>query len=528
MPPVADLARATLKRLLELNLPPTPENYRRIYLDLGGADPVAAPAAPAGDRNALGPLLSRLMDEWARSQAGLSQLQKIQQLEQLSGLRRDNAAWDKLQEMVNRWASLPARRTARDADRPESGDPNPEGEWRGLLVNVLRHGILPMCVMEPDRQRVRELIESAKGGNVPPDQLAGQLRDLWIALERQSTEQSALSEALLNLLRLILGHLAELVPQPWVGAQASAINDQLHPPLGLSEVEMAQTGVRDLLIRHSVMRKSEADAHATAKALIDLLVRKLGDFTVDGDAYNARMQTRLDELETTKEREDIHRLVSEVLDDSRAMLANSGELGVHLAEAQRQATAAQQRIETLESELQQLNQQLVEDPLTKALNRRGLDGAFLRESARMRRQGGKLSVAVLDLDRFKSVNDKFGHDAGDRVLCALVELAHRLIRPTDIVARLGGEEFMLLLPGTPMDHAQVVVERLLEAFRTQNLVQDEKGRRVELTFSAGVADVSADETFTQLYQRVDAALLRAKQDGRQRVVSAAPSRGARS
>jgi len=200
---------------------------------------------------------------------------------------------------------------------------------------------------------------------------------------------------------------------------------------------------------------------------------------------------------------------------------------VHLAEAQRQAQAAQERIRSLEGELEQVSQQLQEDPLTGALNRRGLDAEFTRMQSRVVRQGQPLTLALLDLDHFKAVNDTHGHDTGDAVLKALVAQAKRLIRPSDRVARMGGEEFMLLLPDTPVQQSLVVVQRLLVAFSDQTLVQDSAGRRIPLSFSAGVAELCPDEDFPAIYQRVDAALLQAKQAGRKRVEFAVPCDGAK-
>ncbi|WP_298290965.1 GGDEF domain-containing protein [Thiomonas sp.] len=380
----------------------------------------------------------------------------------------------------------------------------------------------PFCSQDGSRRLLRALIAVVEGGAEQPEAVRAQAREVWLAIDRERNADDAVRDGLVDLARLLLDHLGELVPQPWVGVQAGAIRDQLQAPLQPQQVEQAQNAVRDLLMRHSVLRKSEDDAHNTAKALIDLLVRKLGDYAAEGGEYNARLEQRLARLQASTEWDEIRQLVQEVLDDSRSMQQRSGELGAHLAEAQRQAQAAQERIRALEGELEQASQQLQQDPLTGALNRRGLDAEFERMRTRAARQGLPLAMALLDLDHFKAVNDTYGHDVGDAVLKALVALAKRLVRPSDRVARLGGEEFMLLLPDAPAQQALLVVQRLLAAFSEQTLVHDAAGRRVPLSFSAGVAQLCADETFAAIYQRVDAALLRAKQAGRNRVE---PARG---
>ena len=518
----AEQARATLKRLLELKLQPTPDNYRQVFDSLHSGNSASTPLPDAKD---WGATLRRLIEQWERSQAGLSQLQKRQQIERLAALPSAQALWDELGQTLDRWSALPARSGSAGLStpiNPQEVETSRDGSaWRELWLHTLKHGVQPFCAQDTSRRLLRALIASADGA-VQPSELGTQAREVWLAIDREQATEDAVREGLTELVRLLLGHLGDLVPQAWVGVQAAAIREQLHAPLELESIEQAQNAVRDLLVRHSVLRKSEEDAHNTAKALIDLLVRKLGDYTAEGGDYNQRLEGRLTQLQVTREWDEIRLLVQDVLDDSRSMQKRSGELGVHLAEAQRQAQAAQERIRSLEGELEQASQQLQEDPLTGALNRRGLDAEFARMQARVVRQGQPLTLALLDLDHFKAVNDTYGHDTGDAVLKALVHLATRLVRPSDRVARMGGEEFMLMLPGTPVQQSLVVVQRLLVAFSEQTLVQDGAGRRIPLSFSAGVAELCPDEDFAAVYQRVDAALLLAKQAGRKRVELATP------
>ncbi|HML82672.1 MAG: GGDEF domain-containing protein [Betaproteobacteria bacterium] len=529
MPTISDQARATLKRLLELKLQPTPDNYRRVFegLQNGAALPSAEPSPESPD---WGRALPRLLEQWERSQSGLTQLQKRQQLDRLVALPTPQAQWRELEQLLERWSALPARSGSQSASTPiETRDDalsRAGSEWRELWLQTLKFGVRPFCAHDTAQRLLRELMAAAENAEQAAD-LGTQAREVWLAIDREQTTEDAVRNGLIELARLLLDHLGDLVPQAWVGVQATAIREQLQAPLVPERIESAQNAVRDLLVRHSVLRKSEDDAHHTAKALIDLLVRKLGDYAAEGGEYNQRMEARLEQLQSSREWDEIRDLVQDVLDDSRNMQQRSGELGVHLAEAQRQAQAAQERIRSLEGELEQVSQQLQEDPLTGALNRRGLDAEFTRMQSRVVRQGQPLTLALLDLDHFKAVNDTHGHDTGDAVLKALVAQAKRLIRPSDRVARMGGEEFMLLLPDTPVQQSLVVVQRLLVAFSDQTLVQDSAGRRIPLSFSAGVAELCPDEDFPAIYQRVDAALLQAKQAGRKRVEFAVPCDGAK-
>ena len=114
---------------------------------------------------------------------------------------------------------------------------------------------------------------------------------------------------------------------------------------------------------------------------------------------------------------------------------------------------AEDRIMQLETQLAQMSALVREDPLTRSLNRRGLEDEFAREASRADRYKTPFCIAVLDIDNFKALNDKRGHQTGDEALIHLVKVAKEELRLTDHIARLGGEEFLIMLPNTPLDEA---------------------------------------------------------------------------
>jgi diguanylate cyclase (GGDEF)-like protein len=159
------------------------------------------------------------------------------------------------------------------------------------------------------------------------------------------------------------------------------------------------------------------------------------------------------------------------------------------------------------------------DTLTQLLNRRAFTVRLQAERARQRRSPGPMALLVVDLDRFKAVNDRFGHAAGDTVLVAAAALLRRHARDVDTVARMGGEEFALLLPGTDRDGACRVAERMLAAFRT--LAVEVDGVVIRVSASIGIAlSTHAGEDDPLLFQQADRALYQAKAGGRDRVVCA--------
>lgn len=158
-----------------------------------------------------------------------------------------------------------------------------------------------------------------------------------------------------------------------------------------------------------------------------------------------------------------------------------------------------------------------EDALTGLLNRRALDDAMAREWRHHRRTGDPLAVVALDLDHFKRVNDLHGHEAGDRVLAHAAQLLREIARGSDAVARAGGEEFVLVMPGADAEGAQAAAQRLLQRLRAKPCMLDDGPLAV--TASAGVTVAGPlDSDAQDLLRRADQALYRAKTEGRDRVV----------
>ncbi|AWK85676.1 diguanylate cyclase [Azospirillum thermophilum] len=179
-----------------------------------------------------------------------------------------------------------------------------------------------------------------------------------------------------------------------------------------------------------------------------------------------------------------------------------------------------ERTRALEEANAKLNRLATQDPLTGVLNRRRFLELARMEMRRAKRHRRALSLFLLDLDRFKQVNDTHGHAAGDEVLCTVVARARAVLRDADQVARFGGEEFVVLLPETDEDGALAVAERLRRAIA--GLPVDVDGLPVQVTASIGVASwAAAEPSLEHTLRRADAALYEAKQAGRNRVCRAA-------
>ncbi|MDX1654528.1 MAG: GGDEF domain-containing protein [Candidatus Competibacteraceae bacterium] len=205
--------------------------------------------------------------------------------------------------------------------------------------------------------------------------------------------------------------------------------------------------------------------------------------------------------------------VAAILDEAKELLTLRS-LGLYHRQSENY-----QRLEELESRTQRLEVESRLDSLTGLYNRRWLEEILQREFNLSQEQGWPLSLAFLDLDHFKQINDTLGHPAGDAVLTAVARLLADEARQTDLLARYGGEEFVILLPGTPQEGARGLLERLLARLRNQDLLTA-PGGPVHVTASIGLAthlDGKRFNTVEALLQAADQALYTAKGTGRDRL-----------
>ena len=159
------------------------------------------------------------------------------------------------------------------------------------------------------------------------------------------------------------------------------------------------------------------------------------------------------------------------------------------------------------------------DPLTGLHNRRWMNEMFLRQIDRSARSGEALSLAVIDIDHFKSVNDRHGHLAGDQVLAQIARMMQNHFRPSDLLARYGGEEFCVLLPAADVGAASAALDRLRASIERTPIPLSE-GEPLPVTVSSGVAQWREGWSLDDIVRSADQALYRAKNEGRNRVIAA--------
>ncbi len=163
----------------------------------------------------------------------------------------------------------------------------------------------------------------------------------------------------------------------------------------------------------------------------------------------------------------------------------------------------------------QFQELAMRDPLTKLANRRNAAAVLKQEKARVIRNNEPLSVLLCDLDHFKAVNDKFGHNGGDMVLVELSALFTQHVREQDCVARWGGEEFLIILPQTSAEHASIIAEKIRSNVEQHTV--NFSSQQINVTISIGISQLSEDQNIDELINTADKCLYQAKTLGRNRV-----------
>ncbi len=195
-----------------------------------------------------------------------------------------------------------------------------------------------------------------------------------------------------------------------------------------------------------------------------------------------------------------------LVDPLRRAAIRDAESRLALVRARAEAEAANRELAVLAAT----------DELTRVPNRRAFLGRAAQELARARRHGQALSLMMVDVDHFKGINDRHGHNAGDEILRVVADLLSDALRETDLLARFGGDEFALLLPETPSAGAEVLAERLREALEKAQI--HAAGESVAVTLSCGITSYrDGDSDIETLVERADRALYRAKRGGRNRI-----------
>ncbi len=320
-------------------------------------------------------------------------------------------------------------------------------------------------------------------------------------------------------------------------SRVQALKARLEKGIDITQVKPFTRGLVTLIVD---MRKGLEAEKEELEDFLQQLTRRLFDLDAmiegaqtqrrasleSGRQLNEMVNAQVADIEhvvqSASELEQIKVEIQSSLDSIRKHLAQQRRLEeTQQDELEQQLQQMMARIQDMERESEQLKTRLeieranaLTDPLTGAPNRLAYDQRIIQEFARWQRHRQPLSLLLMDIDHFKQINDTFGHKAGDRALKAIVQALRQHVRASDFMARIGGEEFVLLLPETALDGAFLAAEKLRRGIERCEFAY--KGQPVPITISGGIAQFVEGDTPDEVYVRADEALYRAKQQGRNR------------
>lgn len=497
----SEIARETLRRLAMRRIAPTPDNYQALYQEIVGGG-----RAPQNAPNAATALAGLVMD------LNLHHPELGTTVESLDDALRQGD-WGGCRKQLG----LIVRQLKQNTQQPATNDS--VSLLRELLAKTLEFGVVVQLSHLPNlAQRAQKLATSLRDATSPSrlNEAASSLKTLWMDIDLNASQTLDQQETLKRILLLLIENIGELLDDDtWLRGQLDVVQDVIAGPLRIKDLQEAERRLKDVIYKQSMVKHGLREATATLKAAMTTFVNRMGDVVAVSDEYQQKLVAHVEHISQTEDVLELNRILETLLVETRSVQTGTRAVHQELLSERDAALAAEKRIQLLEHQIAEMSSLIREDPLTHSLNRRGLDDEFARETARSERFNTAFSIAVLDLDNFKKLNDERGHQAGDEALIHLVQVAHDELRITDHVARLGGEEFLIMLPNTPRDEAVQTITRLQRGLTKKYFL--DKNERVLITFSAGVAERMPGESQEALIARADAAMYEAKRSGKNRV-----------
>ncbi|MDR2875151.1 MAG: diguanylate cyclase [Methylobacillus sp.] len=252
-----------------------------------------------------------------------------------------------------------------------------------------------------------------------------------------------------------------------------------------------------------------------AQRILNDILRHAAEVEQQAGAYGARLERHSARLPDAASVDALRNVLSHLRADTRQMRSAVVDLQGNLAHSR-------EEIESLKRELEHARVEALTDALTGALNRRGFELRLARVLAESGDSGGAISLIMLDIDHFKKINDAHGHLFGDEVIRTVAETLRACVKGRDAVARLGGEEFCVLLPETSLAGARALAHNIRARVERGRIRRHDSADEVGgITISLGVAELSPREDTADFLDRADQALYCAKESGRNRVSIAA-------
>lgn len=537
----SDIARETFRQLAIQRIAPTPDAYRKLYNEVAGINEEApAVTTPEATQQADKPseaenLLANFASSLQASQSDLSTFGHRFSRAVKSGNWDDySKGLELLMQRIDRPtasnnislvdpAPVPSNTTASISlvDTPEQEDPC-RRVLKDLLYRTLTLALSSLLKPNPPLALESEALGLAvrEANNEPElNQIASRLKQLCFQIELQSGDSAEQHELLLRLFDLLLTNIHDLLDNDnWLRGQIEVVQNLISGPIDHRALQEATRSLKDVIYKQGVLKNSIDESNTSVKNMMTAFIDRLNAMANSTDIYQDKMDLYANKIRNTSDANEVSNIIGNILDETRVVQSETLRSRDIIVAAQKEVTEAAEKIKGLEDKLAQMSELVREDQLTGSLNRRGMEDIFEREADRADRRSTPLCIAMLDLDNFKKLNDTHGHNAGDEALVHLVRIVKQTLRSIDVIARWGGEEFIIIMPETGLEEAAQAMVRVQRELTKHFFTADEQ--RLFITFSAGVALRMPHEAQETLIKRADKAMYEAKQSGKNRVVKA--------
>ena len=509
-----EVARETLKQLTARKLAPTPGNYKSIYNEIAGIPSVEA--FPA-----------RELKEIAHALPAKTPGQQKQR--GLLEFAIERMHWDGIKTALVAYGSFtPTTSTdgASSGHAPLASNAAPVSapalttEFLSQIGKLIEYA---QPALGNDDQHFTDqttgLLKAMRQPGTDVTTVKQMLVNYSHRLSFVAEDQAEIKAVLLKLLHLVFENIGELSPEEqWLKGQMDALMTAAQPPLSLRRLDDVERKLKDVIVKQKDAKEKALHAQHEMRQMLASFIDRLSEMTESTGAFQEKLEDSARQIEQAKSLAEIAPVLKDVVGATRTMALDSQTARDELRAMREKADSTEAELIKLHQELDRVSTQARHDPLTGALNRKGLEEALEREISTVRRKETPLCTALLDIDNFKKINDTLGHTTGDEALKHLATVARECMRPQDTLARFGGEEFVLLLPDTPLDKGIEAMTRLQRELTKRFFLAGTE--KLLITFSAGVAQLANDEAGMDAIRRADQAMYLAKRAGKNRVVGA--------
>ena len=512
-----EIARDALKQITARKMQPTPANYQAIYNEIAGtANDPPFPMERLRD-------IARVLP--AKTPGQLKQRALFESaIGQLSwtGVKNALVAYGGFTPAVPLHGAGAPLAAGATAPAPAQSAPALTAEFLGQIARMIEF-MLPAMGDEDERfgEQAQTLLAAMRRPAAETD-VGGvkiMLANFSHRVSFAAEEQLEVKSTLLRLLQLIIQNIGALcLDDRWLKGQTDALMAAAMPPLTLRRLDDVERRLKDVILKQSEAKGRLLDAQTEMRQMLAMFVERLSHMTESTSAYHGKLEETARLIEQAQSFAEITPVLKDIVGTTRTMASDSLSARDQLRDMQERVDASEVELAKLHQQLDRISAQARHDPLTGALNRKGLDEAMEREVSNVRRKGLPLCMGMLDIDNFKLLNDRLGHASGDSALTHLANVAREVMRPQDSLARYGGEEFVLLLPDTALDQGIEAMTRLQRELTKRFFMAGTE--KVLITFSAGVAQLGEEENGAEAIRRADQAMYLAKRAGKNRVLGA--------